>query len=192
MHLSPPSLMASWFVFFLQGCGTLMLQDSWPAFGQLSSGLQGMGFPEIAVDQAVPPFVSLVNQKLIKDAVFSFYLNRNLDDAEGGELVLGGVDSAHFVGKHTWVPITRRGYWEFEMDSMAVKGAPGICANGCQAIADTGSFCGTPGSEASVMVPQPECSGPAVCMIRDLKQQLHHIACRHVSDRRALAGRCSH
>lgn len=99
-----------------------------------------MGFPEISVDKAVPPFVNLVKQKLVKEAVFSFYLNRDVDDAEGGELVLGGVDPAHFVGKHTWVPISRRGYWEFKMDHMKVAGA-NVCKGGCKAIADTGASC---------------------------------------------------
>lgn len=42
-------------------------------------------------------------------------------DAEsGGELVLGGVDPDHFVGERTWVPVTRRGFWQFTLDGMAV------------------------------------------------------------------------
>lgn len=102
-------------------------------------GILGMGFPEISVDKAVPPFMNLVKQKLVPEPVFSFYLDRNLDDAQGGELVLGGVDPAHFVGKHTWVPITRRGYWEFKMDHMAVAGGHSVCGHGCRAIADTGT-----------------------------------------------------
>eukprot|EP00892_Ulva_mutabilis_P007609 jgi/Ulvmu1/521/UM001_0529.1 len=102
-------------------------------------GILGMGFPEISVDKAVPPFVNLVDQKLVKEPVFSFYLDRNLEDAHGGELVLGGVDSAHFVGEHTWVPISRRGYWEFEMDGMSLSPSTSACKNGCKAIADTGT-----------------------------------------------------
>lgn len=119
-----------------------------------------MGFPEISVDKAVPPFINLIDQKLVKEPLFSFYLNRDLEDAEGGELVLGGVDPAHFVGQHTWVPITRRGYWEFKMDSMAVTGAKSVCEKGCQAIADTGAV--PPARFHSVPArPQPRRAAPA-------------------------------
>lgn len=31
-------------------------------------------------------------------------------EEEGGEIVLGGVDPAHFKGKHTYVPVSRKGY----------------------------------------------------------------------------------
>lgn len=63
---------------------------------------QGMGFPAIAVDGAVPPFTNMVDQKLVAEPVFSFWLNRDPNSAVGGELVLGGVDSDKFTGEHTW------------------------------------------------------------------------------------------
>lgn len=63
---------------------------------------QGMGFPEIAVTGATPPFQHMLEKGVIKEPVFSFWLNRNPDGEDGGELVLGGVDSAHFKGEHVW------------------------------------------------------------------------------------------
>lgn len=97
-----------------------------------------MGFPEIAVGGVAPPFNNMVDQKLV-DPVFSFWLNRDPDAPSGGELVLGGMDEAHFKGEHVWVPVTRRGYWQFAMEGMAVKGTPAACKGGCQAIADSGT-----------------------------------------------------
>jgi phytepsin len=100
-----------------------------------------MGFPEISVDKVEPPFSNLVKQGLVKEPIFSFWLNRDLDDETGGELVLGGVDPNHFVGEHAWSKVTRRGYWQFGMDAITIGGQHTGCSNGCQAIADTGTRC---------------------------------------------------
>lgn len=35
--------------------------------------------------------------------------------------------------------MTRRGYWQIEMDSVKVPGASGACKDGCKAIADSGT-----------------------------------------------------
>ena len=52
--------------------------------------------------------------------------------------MLGGVDPAHFIGEHTWAPVTRKGYWQIKMQSLEV-GKQTLCASGCDAIADTGT-----------------------------------------------------
>lgn len=54
----------------------------------------------------------MVNQGLVKEPVFSFWFNRNADEEEGGEIVFGGVDPNHYKGEHTYVPVTRKGYWQ--------------------------------------------------------------------------------
>jgi Eukaryotic aspartyl protease len=64
--------------------------------------LQGMGFPNIAVTGAKPPFQNMLDQGVVKDPVFSFWLNRNPDGEDGGELVLGGADPDHYKGEHVW------------------------------------------------------------------------------------------
>ena len=100
-----------------------------------------MGFPEIAVDKLEPPFNKLVDQGLVKEPIFSFWLDRNLDDVSGGELILGGADSSRFTGKHTWAEVTREGYWQFDMDKVTFQPDTGTtaCPHGCPAIADTGA-----------------------------------------------------
>lgn len=102
-------------------------------------GILGMGFPAIAVDGVVPPFTNMVDQGLLAEPVFSFWLNRDPTAAVGGELVLGGVDPKHYKGEHTWAPVTRKAYWQFNMDRIGVPGAPALCSGGCAAIADTGT-----------------------------------------------------
>lgn len=56
----------------------------------------------------------MVNQGLVKSPVFSFWLNRNVEGEEGGEIVFGGVDPSHYKGEHTYVPVTRKGYWQVD------------------------------------------------------------------------------
>jgi phytepsin len=102
-------------------------------------GILGMGFPEISVGKVQPPFQNMLAQGLLPEPVFSFWLNRKDESDVGGELVLGGVDPAHFKGEHTWVPVSRRGFWQFKMDSMEIEGSGTFCSGGCQAIADTGT-----------------------------------------------------
>eukprot|EP00201_Polytomella_parva_P012515 CAMPEP_0175053956 /NCGR_PEP_ID=MMETSP0052_2-20121109/9224_1 /TAXON_ID=51329 ORGANISM="Polytomella parva, Strain SAG 63-3" /NCGR_SAMPLE_ID=MMETSP0052_2 /ASSEMBLY_ACC=CAM_ASM_000194 /LENGTH=710 /DNA_ID=CAMNT_0016318571 /DNA_START=373 /DNA_END=2504 /DNA_ORIENTATION=- len=106
-------------------------------------GILGMGWPAISIDGVVPPFTHMVDDSLIESPVFSFWLNRNTSEGQviGGELVLGGFDESHFLGKHTWVPVTRKGYWQFDMDGVAITQSPTQSKNlfGGPAIADTGT-----------------------------------------------------
>eukprot|EP00798_Chlamydomonas_sp_ICE-L_P020800 gene20800-27633_t len=101
-------------------------------------GILGMGFPEISVDKVVPPVTAMVNKGLLADPVFSFWMNRDPEAPNGGELILGGSDPAHYKGDHTWVPVTRHGYWQFDMEGIQV-GTSLLCERGCPAIADTGT-----------------------------------------------------
>jgi phytepsin len=106
-------------------------------------GILGMGWPQIAVDRVAPPFYNAFEQGAVSENVFSFWLNRDesSEGGPGGELVLGGVDPAHHVGPHTWLNVTREGYWQIAMDDVLVGGASaGRCgAKGCAAIVDTGT-----------------------------------------------------
>lgn len=111
-------------------------------------GLFGMGFDTISVDHVDTPFKNMIQQKLVPDPVFSFYLNRDQATSPGGEIILGGIDDKYIDGDITYTPVTSEGYWQFKMDGVQMETTSNgsklsepvnACMDGCQAIADTGT-----------------------------------------------------
>ncbi|CAM6026244.1 unnamed protein product [Sphagnum balticum] len=104
--------------------------------GAKFDGILGLGFKEISVNPHYSCLVcqifklvnlvfkyNMLDQGLVKEPVFSFWLNRNASEEEsGGKLVLGGVDPKHFKAKHTYTPVTRKGYWQFTMGDVLIGG----------------------------------------------------------------------
>ncbi|XVE63177.1 hypothetical protein DITRI_Ditri06bG0179200 [Diplodiscus trichospermus] len=103
-------------------------------------GILGLGFQEISVGNATPPWYNMLSQDVVPEDVFSFWLNRDPLAQEGGEIVFGGVDGKHYKGKHTYVPVSRKGYWQFDMgDFLIGDRSTGVCEGGCAAIVDSGT-----------------------------------------------------
>jgi len=102
-------------------------------------GILGLGFSSISVTGATPWFYNAVEQGLLDEPVFAFYLNRTAGG--DGELLFGGVDQAHYKGDFNYVPLTNETYWEFKMDALSVGTSSQFqfCKGGCKAIADSGT-----------------------------------------------------
>jgi saccharopepsin len=86
------------------------------AFGKFD-GILGLAYDTISVNHITPPFYNAIDQGLLTEKVFTFRLGSSEED--GGEAVFGGIDSSHYTGKITYVPIRRKGYWEVELESVA-------------------------------------------------------------------------
>jgi cathepsin D len=100
-------------------------------------GLLGMAFQSIAIDNVTPVFNDALDQGLIKNPLFAFWLS-NTTGTGGGELSLGSYDSSHFTGAITWIPLTNMTYWEVALDGASVNGQPfDIVAK--HAVVDTGT-----------------------------------------------------
>ncbi|CAD6890751.1 unnamed protein product [Tilletia controversa] len=86
------------------------------AFGKFD-GILGLAYDTISVNGIVPPFYQMVNQGLLDEPVFSFYMGSS--EAEGGVATFGGVDESHYSGKIVYAPVRRKGYWEVELNAVA-------------------------------------------------------------------------
>jgi len=102
-------------------------------------GILGLSFPLNDMD---PVFNVMYDQALIKDPIFSFWLNRNPKDDLGGKLILGGSDSSLYTGDMFYVNLDGEDYWRITMDKMTVGGDNAMACKGpggCTAIVDTGT-----------------------------------------------------
>ena len=89
------------------------------AFGKFD-GILGLAYDTIAVLHTTPPFYNMINQGLLDQNLFTFYLGDANDGegASGGEAVFGGIDKSHYEGEITYAPIRRKGYWEVELEKV--------------------------------------------------------------------------
>ncbi|KAJ7411424.1 Cathepsin E [Pitangus sulphuratus] len=102
-------------------------------------GVLGLGYPSLAVGNALPVFDSIMNQRLVEEPVFSFYLKRGDDTENGGELILGGIDHSLYKGSIHWVPVTEKSYWQIHVNNIKIQGRVAFCSHGCEAIVDSGT-----------------------------------------------------
>jgi saccharopepsin len=87
------------------------------AFGRFD-GILGLGYDSISVNKIVPPFYNMINQKLVDEPVFAFYLT-DTNSGEESEAIFGGIDKDHYEGKMTYIPLRRKAYWEVDLDSIS-------------------------------------------------------------------------
>jgi len=117
------------------------VQEPGPTFAMAKfDGLVGMGYDALAAKGMTTPFSQLMKSDKCEEKVFAFYLNKEKKDDEqaaGGEMTLCGIDSNHYEGDLLYVPVTRKAYWQFTVDSIDVN-AEKFSTN-FEAIADTGT-----------------------------------------------------
>lgn len=88
------------------------------AFGRFD-GILGLGYDTISVNRVVPPFYNMVDQGLIDEPVFSFYLADTANDGDESEACLGGINKDHYTGELTKIPLRRKAYWEVSFDAIS-------------------------------------------------------------------------
>lgn len=104
------------------------------AFGKFD-GILGLGYDTISVNKIPPPFYNMVEQGLLDEPVFSFYLG-NTD--EESVATFGGVDKSHYKGDFVKIPLRRKAYWEVQLDAISFGKETAELEN-TGAILDTGT-----------------------------------------------------
>ncbi|XP_054836079.1 gastricsin-like [Eublepharis macularius] len=103
-------------------------------------GILGLAYPAISAGGATTVVQGLIQENLLDAPVFSFYLSGQESSQNGGELVLGGVDSSLYSGQIAWTPVTQEAYWQIGIQSFYIGNQiTDWCSQGCQAIVDTGT-----------------------------------------------------
>jgi len=96
-------------------------------------GILGLGWDSISVGGVPTVMNALVASKQLTQPVFAFYLGNN----QPGELVFGGVDSKHYTGDFSFVPLSSETYWQVALDGVKLGGAAASSTK--QAIVDSGT-----------------------------------------------------
>lgn len=81
-------------------------------------GILGLGWDRISVDGVKTPVHNLVDSGELDQPIFAFYLG----DSAPGSLIMGGVDSSHYTGDFTYVPLKSEDYWRIALDDLKVGG----------------------------------------------------------------------
>ncbi|GAB0147143.1 saccharopepsin [Epichloe bromicola] len=69
------------------------------AFGRFD-GILGLGYDSISVNRIPPPFYNMLDQNLLDEPVFAFYLGASEDENSSPSVItLGGTDPNHYSGQ---------------------------------------------------------------------------------------------
>jgi hypothetical protein len=121
--------------------------------GQPFDGILGLGWQTIAVDGVTPVINQMISENLFSQKLFGVYLGHTTTDGSvAGELTIGGMDDSHYTGSLTWIPITTKGYWQFNMGAVTINGKS-VGKSSYSAISDTGtSLIVGPSTEVAAIV----------------------------------------
>jgi hypothetical protein len=109
--------------------------------GQPMDGILGLGYQTIAADGVRPVFDEMMKQGLVEKNIFSVYLDSTAGSADSF-IDFGAVDESVYTGDFNYVPVTKKGYWQVDMNGASVGDGENIActdAAPCKAIIDTGT-----------------------------------------------------
>lgn len=101
-------------------------------------GILGMGWPVLSVNGMKPVFFELVDQGLVNDKSYSFYLSRG--GATGSSLVIGGVNKDYATTDFKYYSLLSDSYWLIPLEDIVINGTSYKPSNTTlKGIVDTGT-----------------------------------------------------
>jgi len=101
-------------------------------------GICGMAYQAISVDAEIPYFQYLINQGLVPEPSFSFYLGNAPGSNDGSSMILGGIDASLATTNFTYVPLISDSYYIVNLDGVSISGQS-YNVDQMHAIIDTGT-----------------------------------------------------
>jgi len=99
----------------------------------------GLSFPNLSSLQYIPIFDTIINNHLIKNNWFSFYIT-DKDEPNKSQVILGEPSSQFYHGEFTWHPVSQESYWQVEMKDILLNGQNmNMCQGPCKLVIDTGT-----------------------------------------------------
>jgi len=112
------------------------------------SGILGLGFASISALETTPFWQSVMNQNMLSSPVFSFYLERyvnqaGMNEAPGGTFTLGGTNTSLYTGNVQFIDMpsgTTASYWLQAVKTITVQGKSiSVSSSESLAAIDTGT-----------------------------------------------------
>lgn len=100
-------------------------------------GLLGLGYPGLAIGGLQTPLAALNAAGLLGPSQYGFSIRLSNDSSRPGELVIGGVDPASFVGAMQYAPVVGAPKWIVGLDGITIGQAAVVSAG--RALIDTGT-----------------------------------------------------
>ncbi|KAF9103855.1 hypothetical protein BGX27_010336 [Mortierella sp. AM989] len=102
-------------------------------------GIFGLGFGSLESVKGVKTFMdNAIASKTLAMPVFSVFLpSIRRNGGKGGNFLFGGIDHSQYTGNLTYVPVTKKGYWQINISDVKVQGKSINMSS--EGIVDTGS-----------------------------------------------------
>jgi cathepsin D len=98
-------------------------------------GILGLGWPKLSIMNMQRQLLDGIFSQT-KKGRFSFWFGQESKTKLGGVFMIGGIDKSLYTGNISWIQITDRMYWQFELESTQIGDAK---SGKSMAIADTGT-----------------------------------------------------
>lgn len=107
-------------------------------------GILGLGFRSLSVKNITPPLITMFEQDVIPQPIYSFYIHRNIFASDEGsltrgEIILGGSDPNYYFGNMLYTSVTVPDYWQIRAHKISIPAWNMTLCRNCDIIVDTGT-----------------------------------------------------